>query len=91
VYVVLFYYSGMFQGLKEQKEAEIRISEVARRLGVTTIYLRLLERQGRIPPARRDPAGRLYSETDIALLRALGVGAHPAKLKDVNELFGARR
>ncbi len=80
----------MFQGLKEPKEAEIRISEAARRLGVTAIYLRLLERQGRIPPARRDPGGRVYSETDIALLRALGVGSHPGKLKGVNELFGER-
>lgn len=79
----------MFQGLKEEQEAEVRISEAARRLGVTAIYLRLLERQGRIPLARRDPAGRLYSETDLALLRALGVGLHPAKLKDVSELFGA--
>ncbi len=59
----------------------VRISEAARRLGVTPHHLRMLERQGRIPPARRDLNGRIYSEFDIALLRALGVGVRPRRLK----------
>jgi len=50
------------------------ISEAARQLGVTPKHLRLLEREGRIPPARRDFNGRIYSEFDLALLRGMGVG-----------------
>ncbi len=64
----------------------VRITEAARRLGVTPHHLRMLERQGRIPPARRDLNGRIYSEFDIALLRALGVGVRPRRLKRPDEL-----
>ncbi len=59
----------------------VHIGEAARSLGVTSGYLRLLERQGRIPPARRDLNGRIYSVFDLALLRALGVGSRPAHLR----------
>ena len=62
-------------------ETEVRISEAARRLGVSGQYLRVLEWQGMVPPVRRDYNGRLYSERDIALLRAMGVGKHPERLK----------
>jgi DNA-binding transcriptional MerR regulator len=59
----------------------VHITEAARRLGVTPQHLRILEWKGRIPPARRDLNGRIYSEFDITLLRAIGVGRRPAKLK----------
>jgi DNA-binding transcriptional MerR regulator len=59
----------------------VRISEASRRLGVSCQYLRLLEWHRIIPPVRRDYSGRLYSELDIALLRAMGVGSHPRRLK----------
>ena len=59
----------------------IHIGQAAELLGVTPEHLRTLERTGRIPPARRDLNGRIYSEFDIALLRALGVGVRPSRLK----------
>jgi DNA-binding transcriptional MerR regulator len=59
----------------------VHIGECARRLSVTPKHLRALERDGRIPPARRDLNGRIYSEFDITLLRAIGVGQRPTKLK----------
>jgi DNA-binding transcriptional MerR regulator len=62
------------------------ISEAARRLGVTPHHLRVLEWQGRIPPARRDLNGRVYTELDIALLRSMGVGRRPRRLKSVEEV-----
>ena len=67
--------------------AAFHIGEAARQLGVTPKHLRLLEREGRIPPARRDFNGRIYSEFDIALLRALGVGSRPRRLKSAEELL----
>ncbi len=62
-------------------DGDVHIAEAARRLGVTPNYLRILERQGRIPPARRDFNGRVYSTLDIAGLRHLGIGSRPRKLK----------
>ena len=64
------------------------ISEAARRLSVTPQHLRILEWQGRIPPARRDLNGRIYSTYDVALLRALGVGSRPRRLKAPEEVLG---
>ena len=64
----------------------IHIGQAAELLGVTPEHLRTLERTGRIPPARRDLNGRIYSEYDIALLRALGVGVRPSRLKRPEEL-----
>ena len=69
-------------------EGSVHITEAARRLGVSSQYLRLLEWQGRIPPARRDFNGRVYSDFDIALLRSLGVGSRPRKLKLPEEVLG---
>jgi DNA-binding transcriptional MerR regulator len=66
---------------------EFHIGEAARRLGVTPKHLRLLERDGRIPPARRDFNGRVYSEFDIALLRSMGIGSRPRKLKQAEEVL----
>ncbi len=67
------------------------IGETAQRLGVTPKHLRTLEQEGRIPPARRDHNGRIYSEFDITLLRALGVGSRPRRLKSAEEVLGAVR
>ena len=64
----------------------IHIGQAAELLGVTPEHLRTLERTGRIPPARRDLNGRIYSGFDIALLRALGVGVRPRRLKRPEEL-----
>ncbi len=70
----------------------VRIAEAARRLGVSPQYLRLLEWEGRIPPIRRDFSGRIYTEFDIALLKALGVGQRPRNLKRAEEVLeGASR
>ena len=66
---------------------EFHIGEAARRLSVTPKHLRVLEREGRIPPARRDFNGRVYSEFDIALLRSMGVGSRPRKLKRAEEVL----
>jgi DNA-binding transcriptional MerR regulator len=70
-------------------EDTVHIGEAARRLGVTPNHLRILEREGRIPPARRDLNGRIYSEFDIALLRSIGVGSRPRRLKRAEEVPGA--
>ena len=66
----------------------VHISEAAQRLSVTAQHLRMLEWQGRIPPARRDLNGRVYSEFDIALLKSLGVGSRPRRLKRPEEVLG---
>lgn len=66
----------------------MHIGEAARHLNVSPQHLRMLEWQGRIPPARRDFNGRVYSEFDIALLKSLGVGSRPRKLKRPEEVLG---
>ena len=66
----------------------VHIGEAARLLGCTPEHIRTLERRGRIPPARRDFNGRIYSDFDIALLRSLGVGARPQRLKRPEEVLG---
>jgi hypothetical protein len=66
---------------------DIHIGKAAEALGVTATYLRLLEKAGRIPPARRDFNGRVYSPFDIALLRSLGVGSRPYRLRRPDEVF----
>jgi DNA-binding transcriptional MerR regulator len=70
---------------------EFHIGEAAQRLGCTPKHLRVLEREGRIPPARRDYNGRIYTEFDLALLRALGVGSRPRRLKSTDEVLEAAR
>jgi DNA-binding transcriptional MerR regulator len=62
------------------------ISDAAVRLDISPGYLRMLEKTGRIPPARRDYNGRIYSEADIALMRALGVGSRPRRLRRIDDL-----
>ncbi len=65
----------------------VHISEAARQLGVTPHHLRILEKKGLIPQARRDLNGRIYSAFDIALLRRMGVGQRPRKLKRAEEVL----
>lgn len=65
------------------------ISGAAEHLGVSPAYLRSLEAQGRIPLARRDFNGRIYSEFDLTLLKSLGVGRRPRKLKRADEVLEA--
>ncbi len=65
------------------------IGQASRQLGVTPKHLRNLEQEGRIPPARRDFNGRIYTEFDIALLKSMGVGSRPAKLKRAEEVLEA--
>jgi DNA-binding transcriptional MerR regulator len=69
----------------------VHIGECARRLSVTPKHLRALERDGRIPRARRDLNGRIYTESDIALLRAIGVGQRPARLNRPETVLGEMR
>jgi DNA-binding transcriptional MerR regulator len=69
--------------------AEFHIGEASQRLGITPKHLRVLEREGRILPARRDYNGRVYTEFDIALLRSMGVGCRPRELKAPEEVLGA--
>jgi DNA-binding transcriptional MerR regulator len=70
-------------------EGKLRIGYVAKLLGVTPHYLRMLEWEGRIPAVNYDRLGRLYTESDIKLLRAMGVGTHPQKLRRVEDVLGA--
>jgi DNA-binding transcriptional MerR regulator len=70
---------------------EFHIGEAARRLGVTPHHLRVMEYRGRIPRARRDLNGRIYSELDIAILKALGIGRRPHRLKAAGELLETAR
>jgi hypothetical protein len=73
-----------------QMQRQMHITEAAEQLGVTAQHLRVLEWKGKIPPPRRDLNGRVYSDFDIALLRSMGVGSRPRKLKRAEEVVGAR-
>ena len=66
----------------------LRISEAARHLGVSAQYLRLLEAEGKIPAARRVFGCRVYSNDDVVLLRAVGVGSGQ-RLKAFTEVLDA--
>jgi DNA-binding transcriptional MerR regulator len=69
---------------------QLYIGVVTRALCVSPEFLRRLEREGRIPAPRRDAAGRrLYTEADLALLKSIGIGNKPRRLKlaeDVSEV-----
>lgn len=69
----------------------VHISAAASKLGVTSHHLRMLEAAGRTPPARRDLNGRIYSEFDIALLRSMGVGSKPGRLRTASEVLEGSR
>jgi len=70
---------------------EVHISEAAKQLGISVTLMRRLEREGKIPPARRDYNGRVYAPHEIALLRAMGVGLRPRRYKRPEEALGALR
>lgn len=67
----------------------VHIGAAARALSVTPEHLRSLEREGRVPQPSRDLNGRVYSAADLELLRALGVGSRPARLKELGEVLEA--
>jgi DNA-binding transcriptional MerR regulator len=69
----------------------VHITAAAQQLGVSAQHLRQLERQQRVPPARRDTFGaRCYTQFDIELLRALGVGSK-RRLRRPEELLELAR
>jgi DNA-binding transcriptional MerR regulator len=54
----------------ENRHTTYRISEAARELGISAEWLRVGERRGFFPPARRDRNGhRYYTEEDLEHLR----------------------
>jgi DNA-binding transcriptional MerR regulator len=55
-----------------EKKRTLRISEVARELGISTVWLRKGEERGFFPPARRDPTNghRYYTRKDVEVLKA---------------------
>jgi MerR HTH family regulatory protein len=69
----------------------VHIGAAAKVLGVTLQYLRMLEWEGRIPPVRRDFNGRIYTSFDIAMLRSMGIGSRPQRLKTAEEVFQGTR
>ena len=66
----------------------VHISEASRQLGVSPEHLRNLERRGRTPQARRDYVGRIYTSFDLALLRNMGVGQRPRRIKRAEDVLG---
>jgi hypothetical protein len=42
---------------------------------------------GRIPEVNYDRLGRFHTDSDIKLLRAMGVGTHPQKLRRVEDVL----
>jgi DNA-binding transcriptional MerR regulator len=66
----------------------LTISQAAEKLDVSSSWLRFGERLGSLPLARRAANGyRYYSEFDIALLRSMGIGSRPRRLKRVEEVL----
>jgi DNA-binding transcriptional MerR regulator len=62
----------------------LSISQAAEELGVSVSYLRLAERLGVVPEARRSVGGhRRYTVADIEHLRRVGVGARKRGLQEV--------
>lgn len=56
--------------MKEHGRATYRISEAARKLGISAEWLRVGERRGYFPPALRDRNGhRYYTEEDMERMR----------------------
>jgi hypothetical protein len=68
-------------------EGKLRISYVANLLGITPHYLRMFEWEGRFPKVNYDRVGRFYTGSDVKLLRAMGVGTHPQKLRRVEDVL----
>lgn len=69
----------------------VHITEAADKLNVTPHYLRMLEAASKIPPARRDLNGRVYTQADILLLKAMGVGSRPRYLLSAEQALEPSR
>jgi DNA-binding transcriptional MerR regulator len=64
----------------------LTISEAAEVLSVSVSWMRLGERCGALPRARRTPSGwRYYTEEDVKRLRRLGVGERKRRLLRCDE------
>jgi DNA-binding transcriptional MerR regulator len=64
----------------------LTISEAAEALSVSVSWMRLGERCGALPRARRTPSGwRYYTPQDINRLRRLGVGERRRRLAKGDE------
>ena len=56
--------------MRENRRTTYRISEAARELGISAEWLRVGEKRGFFPPARRDRNGnRYYTPEDMERLR----------------------
>ena len=65
-----------------QEQHTFTIGQAAEELGVTPSWLRLGERLGALPLARRTPAGgRYYTVEDLERLRRFGVGERKRRLE----------
>ncbi len=65
----------------------LTISRAAAELNCSANWLRLAERLGAIPAARRTPGGqRRYTPEDVQLLKQLGVGQRPGRLRTLEEV-----
>ncbi len=69
----------------------IWIFKAAKESAVSPQYLGMLERQGRLPPARRYFNGRVYMRFDVALLNRRDAGSCPDRLRTAEEALGAKR
>jgi MerR HTH family regulatory protein len=72
-------------------DVRLRIGDAARLLGITPHYLRMLEWEGRIPEVGYDRAGRFYTQADIKLLKSMGIGSKPRRLKSTEVMLGRAR
>jgi DNA-binding transcriptional MerR regulator len=64
-----------------EQEQTFHIGEAAYLLGVGATWLRVAERLGTTPRARRDAQGwRVYTAADVERLRRLGVGERKKRL-----------
>jgi DNA-binding transcriptional MerR regulator len=71
---------------------EVYIGAAARKLSISAEFLRTLERENRIPRPPRDAAGRrLYSQDDLALLKRMGIGECPHRLKRAEDVLEVAR
>lgn len=87
-----FYEDLRSSGTDKEVEGESRrmysVSEASRILKVSTSYMRTLEEEGRIIPARRDErGGRIYTATELEILWRMGVGRRPGRLRFVSEVM----
>ena len=67
-------------------ERTYTISEVAREVEVSEGWLREGDKRGSLPAARPDEHNhRVYTASDVTLLKAMGCGQRPRRLKSSKE------